>query len=151
MEYRYVLRRRWTEGGKTLNFIMLNPSTATDDKDDATIRRCVGFAKRWGFSALVVTNLFALRATNPKVLKSVTLTEAIGDSGWVEKIATESDMVVAAWGDNVGSTGRDREVLKNLNCPIFCIRQTKKGNPAHPVREPYTAVPLHLCNTVGIQ
>ncbi len=34
---------------KACIFIMLNPSTADGDQDDPTIRRCVGFAKAWGF------------------------------------------------------------------------------------------------------
>jgi hypothetical protein len=50
--HRYVLRREWNQNVRgILNWIMLNPSTADDHFDDPTIRRCVGFAKRWGFSS----------------------------------------------------------------------------------------------------
>ncbi len=62
--YRYALLRRWGEG-KNAMFIGLNPSTADETADDPTIRRCVSFAKAWGFGGLCMANLFAYRATNP--------------------------------------------------------------------------------------
>src|SRR6185437_4878200 len=68
--YRYWLRRSWGHGGngKTVSFIMLNPSMADAEQDDPTLRRCMGFAQGWGFSTLSVHNLFALRATDTKEL-----------------------------------------------------------------------------------
>lgn len=69
--YRYTLHRsipsvlRWV---KPCLFVMLNPSTADATKDDPTIRRCVGFAKREGCTGMTVVNLFALRATDPAEL-----------------------------------------------------------------------------------
>lgn len=63
--YRYRLTREL--GGKlTITFVMLNPSTADGTKDDPTIRRCKGFAKDWGYGRLVIVNLYAFRATEPK-------------------------------------------------------------------------------------
>ena len=51
--YRYALWRRWEPGPQVL-FIMLNPSTADELTDDPTIRRCIGFARSWGFGSLAV-------------------------------------------------------------------------------------------------
>src|ERR1700675_2760492 len=102
---RYVLRRSWMGDGGVVNFIMLNPSVATDIFDDATIRRCVGFGKRWGYSGLVVTNLFAYRATQPKDLMSLVdhnVGLAIGEENdaHIDREGRMAHAVVCAWGDN---------------------------------------------------
>jgi hypothetical protein len=151
--HRYVLRRSWIGEGGTANFIMLNPSTATDTFDDPTIRKCIGFAKRWGFSGLVVTNLFAYRATQPKDLETLLKTEggfrlAIGEdnTAHIDREARNAKAIVCAWGDNCEVLPhRDRDVVAMLRkYDLLCIRRTKKGNPAHPVREPYTNAPALL-------
>src|SRR3954470_11499675 len=67
MTWRYRLTRYWGPGSM-LPFVMLNPSTADDEVDDPTIRRCMGFARREGLGGIVVANLYALRATYPKSL-----------------------------------------------------------------------------------
>lgn len=151
MNHRYVLRRSWLGDGGVVNFIMLNPSTADDVSDDTTIRRCIGFAKRWGFSGLVVTNLFAYRATQPKDLKTlITGAEkwiALGEGNTVhiEREAAYSQTVVCAWGDNcdmLPSRALAVTQLLRREHDLFCIRLTAKGNPAHPVRERYTEKPV---------
>ena len=87
---------------KTLCFVMLNPSTADATRDDPTIRRCRGYAVRWGFQHLYVVNLFAYRATDPKELSE-------SYSNWIDvvgpenddylcRVAKASDMIIAAWG-----------------------------------------------------
>jgi hypothetical protein len=148
--HRYVLRRDFgTSGHRAIvNFIMLNPSTADDDLDDATVRRCVGFARRWGFDGLVITNLFAFRARHPKDLKALAAKEvrlAVGEEN-EEHIRREADAahsIVCAWGDNCDSIPQRKvEVVEMLKAyDLFCVRQTQKGNPAHPVRERYTDKP----------
>ena len=148
--HRYTLHRSWIGNKGVVNFIMLNPSTADEVFDDATIRRCVGFAKRWGFSGLVVTNLFAYRATQPKDLKALLGTNggfrlAIGEdnTAHLDREARMANAVVCAWGDNCDVLPhRDLDVIGMLRYrDLYCIRRTKKGNPSHPVREPYTDAP----------
>lgn len=43
--YRYSLERVWDQNKPIIGFIGLNPSTADSTEDDATIRRCIQFAK----------------------------------------------------------------------------------------------------------
>ena len=150
--YRFTLRRAWMGNAGIANFVMLNPSTADDVFDDATIRRCVGFAKRWGFSGLVVTNLCAYRATQPNDLWALVNLEngrhlAIGEGNTehIEREARASKMVICAWGDNCDLVPhRDLDVIQLLRRDrnLYCIRRTVKGNPAHPVRERYTDAPI---------
>jgi hypothetical protein len=63
--YRYRLTRTWDAVRWSAAFVMLNPSTADAVDDDPTIKRCVGFAKRWGCGGIVVANLFAFRSADP--------------------------------------------------------------------------------------
>ncbi|MCL6576102.1 DUF1643 domain-containing protein [Kyrpidia sp.] len=69
--YRYSLTREWDASKPRVVFIMLNPSTADDDQDDNSVKRCIGFAKKWGFGSLEVVNLFAYRTPNPEKLSQV--------------------------------------------------------------------------------
>ena len=64
--YRYRLWREWDVSKPSVTFVMLNPSTAGAKDDDPTIRRCLSFARSWGFGRLEVVNLCAYRATSPK-------------------------------------------------------------------------------------
>jgi hypothetical protein len=158
--HRYTLRRNWLGSGGVVNFIMLNPSTADDVFDDATIRRCIGFAKRWGFSGLSVTNLFAYRATNPMDLKKLLGTVggfrlAIGEENtcYLDREAKNAQAIVCAWGDNCDILPhRDLDVVAMLRTyDLLCIRRTVKGNPAHPVREPYTEKPEIFYSKLAVE
>ncbi len=133
----------------TVNFIMLNPSTADDVFDDATIRRCIGFAKRWGFSGLVVTNLFAFRATDPADLVALAMRDLVAARGGendhhIQEQARDASAIVCAWGNGGGLRGEDLRVASSLldSYDLLCIRRSKIGNPVHPVREAYTDAPI---------
>ena len=137
MQYRYVLWRRWREGnrGRPL-FIMLNPSTADERRDDPTIRRCCGYAKRWDYDGLAVCNLYALRATDPRRLTKVT--DSIGPdndhvlSGWCHS----APLIVCAWGVR-GEPYGARMVPQLLTWgggkPLHALGQTRLGSPRHPL------------------
>ena len=70
-QYRYTLTRVWSLERGLVLFVGLNPSTADAERDDPTVRRCVGYARRWGFGGVLVANLFAYRATDPRDLLAV--------------------------------------------------------------------------------
>lgn len=95
-EYRYRLSRTWDSEKPTLGFIMLNPSTDDESEDDPTIRRCLGYAKDWGYGSILVGNLFGLRATDPSQLREHGNPVGPENDEHLQLICTEAEMVVAA-------------------------------------------------------
>lgn len=140
--YRYGLQRRWQHGDPAwFTFVMLNPSTADSTEDDPTIRRCVGFAKREGYTSLVVANLYAWRATDPREL--LTAVDPVGPDNdtYLRKLleAARDDVptrpVVAAWGANAqpARVVAFRELADRIGVPLWCLGTTKRGAPRHPL------------------
>lgn len=132
-DYRYKLTRTWDPGAEPLVFILLNPSTADASQDDPTIRRCMGFAKRWGFGSIVVVNLYAYRATKPRDMLAVD--DPIGpDNDRIIAEAVEGNTVVAAWGTNARPE-RVAEVLQLIprTAELLALEITKDGHPRHPL------------------
>jgi hypothetical protein len=138
--YRYSLWRVWEPDKGMVAFCGLNPSTADETVDDPTIRRCIGFARDWGYGGLYMLNLFAFRTKNPKVMK------AAADPVGPENDATLADyqkkgvLIVAAWGIDGVFKGRADYVLKNVlvHGPLKCLGRTKDGQPKHPLFLPKT-------------
>jgi hypothetical protein len=64
--------------GRYLEWMMLNPSTADGTDDDATIRKCMKFARAWGYGGILVVNLLAWRETDSKLLKQRGYAELVG-------------------------------------------------------------------------
>lgn len=145
-QYRYELWRRWAEGPHVL-FIMLNPSTADAANDDATIRKCVAYAKRWGFGALCVGNLFAFRATDPKDMKAAADPIGSENNATLARLASEAGVIVAAWGAHGAHMNRDKAVMKMLPT-INALHVTKDGSPGHPLYLKGDATPFPLNDQV---
>jgi hypothetical protein len=142
--YRYALLRRWGDG-LAATFVMLNPSTADADIDDPTIRRCIGFSRAWGYAALRVVNLYALRSTDPRGLWTATDPVGPENDQWLTKYAmaasTQGTPLIAAWGANA----RPDRVQHVLALPGFhrltALGTTKAGQPRHPLYLRNAAVP----------
>lgn len=113
-------------------FVGLNPSTADENRDDPTVRRCIGFARRWGYHGLVLTNLFGYRSTDPHKLAK--LADPIGAENdyWIAQGRQAVDLVVIAWGARGSLDNRDKVVLENLP-EAYCLGLTLAGAPRHPL------------------
>lgn len=142
--YRYSL---WRDGlgpsgmKRHAMFVGLNPSTADETNNDPTVRRCIAFARAWGYGALCMTNLFAFRATKPSDMKRVD--DPVGpdnDQALVE-LAQSAGIVVAAWGTHGSWMGRDRAV-RALISNWHCLRLTRDGHPSHPLYLPGSLLPV---------
>lgn len=148
--HRLILSREWIGTGGTVNWIMLNPSTADDTFDDPTIRKCIGFSKRWGFSRMTVTNLFTFRATSPADLKELIRNDyarAVGYAdGQLLQHAKGATKVIAAWGIHGNVAGRAEDVMTRVlpETPLYCIGFTKAGFPLHPCMTAYTEKPVRF-------
>ena len=152
-KYRYLLTRKVGPNDRAACFIMLNPSMADADRDDPTIRKCLGFARRWGCGWLIVANLFALRATNPAELRRARDPVGPLNRRWIQEAvkctiraghAADQGLVICAWG-TVGSYAlQDRVVLRWIEsvCTPLTLGLTQNGSPRHPLYVPYGAEPV---------
>jgi len=151
-EYRYELRRTWDLSLPLVVFVMLNPSTADALKDDATIRKCMRFAWMWNYGGIVVVNLFAWRATNPKTVAALPDQRRIGffNDDFIEAAVTESgsQLTVCAWGAQAFARPRATVVTEMLHrvclIPPRCLRLSAKGDPWHPLYVPYATELLNF-------
>jgi hypothetical protein len=146
--YRYTLERIWWPMDKhVVAFLGLNPSIADEIQDDPTVRRCLGYAKSWGYGRMMMLNIFAFRATDPRVMK--TSSDPVGPENdtFLLNSAKRSTLVVCAWGNDGAYRGRSRQVVEMLleaGVELMCLRLTKQGEPGHPLYLPKNLQPLLL-------
>lgn len=146
--YRYRLSRAWLGTGGPCLFVCLNPSTADASEDDATVRRMVGFARDWGHRELLVGNLFAYRATDPRELRRIKDPIGPENAAHLAAMAGRADRIVAAWGaDWMVRQWQPRPFTRALSAwpqrawellaehgDVACLGTTRDGHPRHPLR-----------------
>lgn len=132
-QYRYSLWRIWNPELPRVAFIGLNPSTADETADDPTIRRCIGFAKSWGYGGLHMVNLFAFRATAPKVMKAAADPVGPDNNAALLACSQTAGLLIAAWGGDKFAQSRAAEVCKLLGRRIECLGFTDARAPRHPL------------------
>lgn len=142
--YRYRLSRTWDASSPPIVFVMLNPSTADAETDDPTIRRCLGYTRRWGYGCLIVVNLYAYRTTRPGELWRVD--DPVGNENddhiraAFDLASASTGLVVAAWGAHAATS---RAVQVSGSAPsLTALALTKQGQPRHPLYIRKTAVPF---------
>ncbi len=144
---RFALWRTWNHRDKTCAFIGLNPSSADETEDDPTIRRCVRFARDWGYGSLVMLNLFDYRATDPKDMMAQAEPNSITNDSVISIVTSRAHRVVTAWGNHGSHLGRDKEVRKKLalgGTVPMCLKVSKTGQPRHPLYLRMGTVPFAL-------
>jgi len=147
--YRYALTRQIGCADKVVTFIMLNPSTADAHEDDPTIRRCKGFARSLAAGKLIVVNLFAFRATKPKVLLAEKEPVGPKNNEHIRRAAEEAHnsggIVIAAWGAHGKHRDRDKQVMALLDAWDILpksLAETAGGMPRHSLYLPNGCKPL---------
>jgi len=136
-KYRYTLWRHWGSlfSKDYAMFIGLNPSTADEQNDDPTVRRCIGYARDWGYAGLCMTNIFAFRATLPIDMKAAEDPIGPANDRTLIDMAEYAGVVIAAWGVHGTYLGRDKEVCKIIP-KLHYLKLTKDGYPGHPLYLP---------------
>jgi hypothetical protein len=146
-KYRYRLDRFGATGGKTLMFVMVNPSTADAENDDATIRKCRGFAARNGFDHLLVGNLFAFRSTDVAALAGKPDPVGPENDAYLHAMFREADIVIAAWG-SLNKLPKNHlrrrwqqvvHLADRIPHQVKMIGRCADGHPKHPLMVGYDA------------
>lgn len=141
--WRYLLWRCWDEAKPAANFLMLNPSTADEVKLDPSCTRARRYAERWGYGALIVTNLFGWRATDPDDMKAARDPVGRGNDRAILAAAREAAIVVCAWGNHGAHLARSMHVRKLLEgTRLHVLRMNDGGEPAHPLYLPGSLAPM---------
>ncbi len=148
--YRYHLCRKLSDDPRVATFIMLNPSTADAQFDDPTIRKCLGFSRRWSCGELQVVNLFALRTKSPASLRRAPDPVGPENLDWLQHAVNRAvnqtnparrGPVICAWGAYCHQMGQAETVFGLIQeiCEPVCLGVTRDGHPRHPLYVPYSA------------
>ncbi|WP_437226659.1 DUF1643 domain-containing protein [Planctomicrobium sp. SH661] len=138
--YRFSLVRRFgkpvAKKHERIAFIGLNPSTATEQVNDPTVRRCIGYAQLWGYREFVMLNAFGYRSTDPRGLQTIEDPVGAANNEQIRYWSRRSDVVVCCWG--VHAVLQDRgayleEQLRKWNVTARCLGKTLAGFPKHPL------------------
>lgn len=142
--YRYSLSRVWDANARRVMFVMLNPSTADELQNDPTVERCEQRARRLGYGAFRVTNIFAFRATDPRNMRTQADPQGPDNVQTLDAGAAWADDIIAAWGTH----GEHRNqgpvaamMLARTGVPLYHLGLTKHGHPRHPLYLPYSQQP----------
>jgi hypothetical protein len=143
--YRYELTRVWNPAGRHLAYVMLNPSTATEEQNDPTVERCERRARLMGFGAFRVVNIFAYRATDPRDLKRAEAPVGPDNDAAVLRAVDWADMVIGGWGahgDHLGQGHAVARMIRDHGGALFHLGLTKAGHPRHPLYIRYDQAPI---------
>jgi hypothetical protein len=114
-------------------WIGLNPSTADEVTLDQTLAAVCRYSKKWGFSEVVMLNLFAFRATDPRDLKRAMDPIGPENDEYLLVEVRSVDRIIACWGDHGRFLGRDRQVSGLLGVSFECLLRNRTGAPHHPL------------------
>jgi hypothetical protein len=131
-QYRYYLKRMWDPEKPEILFIGLNPSTANELEDDATIRRVIAISRKLGYGTAYMMNCFPFVSTDPRKLVNTGGLHANDD--WLQRIARDCKTVVFCWGNFkiVRDCKRDERMIE-LFPDAMALHINANGSPKHPL------------------
>lgn len=148
--YRYSLHRIWDKNLPLVMFIGLNPSTANETDNDATIRRVITFARQWGFGGVYMMNCFPLVSTDPEALRDYNKEvfsqhQFFTNNQKLKEVAEKCSEIIFAWGNFqvVKDLKRDKELIKMFPNAKALIKN-KDGSPRHPLYVSSKTIPVNF-------
>lgn len=146
--HRFLLWRRITDvpddQARWVAFIGCNPSTADEDKNDPTVTRCQRRAEAMGFDGFIMLNVFSIRGTDPKILRTAPEANLIHNDNYILWACKHAAMVVCCWG-KIGEWDmrgcRVEDILRRAEVELHYLRLTKQGRPMHPLYLPNNLQP----------
>lgn len=148
-KYRYRLAQIWDESIDPLYWLMLNPSTADEVKNDPTVERCERRARMWGYGGSVVLNIFAYRATDPADMRACADPVGPDNDKWIKELAAMSNeaTVIGGWGEHGKHQERGQAIRDIFKAEGGCLQALKinaSGHPAHPLYIAYDKTPFAM-------
>ena len=144
LTYRYALTRQWDAVAPRLAWVMLNPSTADERRNDPTIERCARRTRMLGFGGFRVVNLFAFRARDPTAVKRAPAPVGPDSDAALTRAAAWADVILCGWGCHGLHLQRGAAVemlLRQTSRPLMHLGMTAGGAPRHPLYLPYARQP----------
>lgn len=143
--YRYLLRIPVMSPSRPprrmVAFLMCNPSTATEAKNDPTVAKCCKYARAWGYDDVVIINIFAWRSTDPEVLPNVDDPVGPDNDRIISDETTAAEIVVCAWSQHGKLLARGAKVRRLLadSGKLHYLRLS--AHPWHPLYLPDATKP----------
>lgn len=130
--WRYSLYREWNKERPLVTFVLLNPSTADELRDDPTNRRGLDYANRWGYGSCCFVNLFAYRTPYPEAMKLAEDPIGPENNDYIMAWIRRSERTILAWGNHGSFINRDEEV-RGMVCRynVWSFGYTKVHQPKH--------------------
>lgn len=147
--WRYSHEVQWADDGPMVAFLLFNPSTADETTLDPTLRKCRGFAQRWGYSRMVILNLFAIRGTDPRTPAKVHDPVGPMNDYYILQNLKGARELICAWGcgQHFKTEAMKRRPLRILSevrerwddhsLPIRCLGLREDKHPRHPLMLSY--------------
>lgn len=145
--YRYSLTRLWDNDKSQAIWIGMNPSTADEKEDDPTIRKLIGFCKKWELGGLHIVNICAYRSTDKRNLESVYDPVGPRNSMYLRTLCKLPGVkIICCWGNIQDKIDRIKESListqvllsdPKLKGNSYCLGINNTGHPIHPLYVSY--------------
>jgi len=126
--YCYSIFRKWDTEKPQLLFILVSPGKVINGRESPEIKKCVFYAKAWGFGGVTITYLYPF--ITPDIHFLSVIKDPVGENQF--DFIKGHDTKVAAWGDYLPNTSAVNSLVKAVG-KLSCIEVTTRGYPVNPL------------------